>query len=304
MLKTLVMAAVLAASPSLALAEDRVTLGWGRLLSNDLIGDGGDRWRTGSYTVSRVRGSTWTGIEDLGPGDLLEVRVHAAAIAPASLTDPPPADRRYAGLVSLGLNSHFGWQGAEVALGAELAMTGSATGVGGFQKWFHGVADSTAPSGAVLGGQIGNRVHPGLNAEIGRSYAVGDSVAVRPFLEARTGLESLIRVGGDITLGALGRDDLMLRDVTTGQRYRGVEGDREAGFSLILGGDVAGVFASALLPEGGAVTARDTRTRVRAGLHWQGRRSSAFYGVSYLSPEFDQQPEAQLVGALSLSLRF
>ena len=46
---------------SFAAAQDRVTLGWGRLLTNDLLGDGRDRWRTGSYTLSRVRGPAWGG---------------------------------------------------------------------------------------------------------------------------------------------------------------------------------------------------------------------------------------------------
>jgi hypothetical protein len=71
-----------------------------------------------------------------------------------------------------------------------------------------------------------------------------------------------------------------------------------------MGGDLAHVFDSALLPSGGAVTAEKDRYRLRAGLQWQGKRASTFYGVSYLSREFVQQPEGQLVGALSLNLRF
>jgi hypothetical protein len=160
------------------------------------------------------------------------------------------------------------------------------------------------PSSAVLDAQIGNRLHPGLNAEIGRSLALGDAVHLRPFAEARLGVESLVRVGGDITIGRFGQGGLLLRDVTTGQRYRGIEGTRSEGLSLTLGGDLAHVFDSALLPSGGAVTAEKDRYRLRAGLQWQGRRASAFYGVSYLSREFAQQPEGQLVGALSLNLRF
>ncbi|MFZ9200462.1 MAG: DUF2219 domain-containing protein, partial [Paracoccaceae bacterium] len=160
------------------------------------------------------------------------------------------------------------------------------------------------PSATVLDGQIGNRLHPGLNAEIGRSLALGDVMHLRPFAEARLGVESLVRMGGDITIGRFGQDGLLLRDVTTGQRYRGIEGTRFEGMSLTLGGDVAHVFDSALLPSGGTVTAEKDRYRLRAGLHWQGKRASTFYGVSYLSREFVQQPEGQLVGSLSLNLRF
>jgi hypothetical protein len=302
MVKGLLLAAFCALTAGTAQAEDRVTLGWGRIFTNDQIGDGEDRWRTGSYSASRVRGTSWRGLEALAPGDLWELRGHAEVIAPANLTVPNPADRRYAGVMSLGLHSHFGWQGTEVALGGELAMTGPATGIGTFQEWFHGLGGMVPPSPAVLNAQIGNKVYPGLVAEIGRSFGAGQ-VAARPFAEARVGVESLLRVGADITIGQLGRDDLMLRDVTTGQRYRAVEGTRDEGMSLVLGGDLTRVLDTALLPTGG-VAAEDNRYRLRAGVHWQGRKAATYYGVSYLSPEFTGQPEGQLVGAVSLNLRF
>lgn len=303
-MKTLLMAAILVASATLASAEERVTLGWGRTFSNDQIGDGADRWRSGSYSVSRVRGYSWSGYDAAKFGDILELRGHASVIAPESLTAPAPTDRRYAGVLGFGLNTHFGWQGAEVALGAELMMTGPSTGIASFQKQFHELVGYVVPSPAVLNAQIGDKIHPGLNAEIARNFALGGGVQARPYAEARAGLESLVRVGADITFGHLGRDDLMLRDVTTGQRYRGVEGSRREGLSLTIGGDMARVFDSALLPSGGAATLEPDRYRLRAGLHWQGKRASGFYGVTYLSPEFVQQPEGQLVGAMGLNLRF
>jgi len=303
-----VLMAVLAALPVLlgapAVAEERVTLGWGRIFTNDQIGDGKDRWRTGSYTVSRVRGPSWQGHAGHGFGDILELRGHAGVIAPANLTTPAANDRRYAGVLSFGVNTHFGWQGSEVALGAELELTGPRNGIGSFQSWFHDKAGMVPPSAAVLDAQIGSRLHPGLNGEIGRSFALGEGIVARPFAEARLGVESLVRLGGDITIGRFGEGGLMLRDVTTGQRYRGIEGTRTEGFSLTLGGDVAHVLDTALLPSGGTVSAEKDRYRLRAGLHWQGERASTFYGITYLSREFVQQPEGQLVGALSLNLRF
>jgi hypothetical protein len=41
----------------------------------------------------------------------------------------------------------------------------------------------------------------------------------------------------------------MVRDQTTGQRYRGIAGTLRQGVSLTLGGDVAHVFSSIYLPE-------------------------------------------------------
>ena len=111
---------------------------------------------------------------------------------------------------------------AEVALGAELMATGPSTGIGRFQKEFHELVGYVAPSPAVLGNQIGDKIHPGINGEIGKTFALGGLVQARPYIEARAGLESLVRVGGDITIGHLGRDGLMLRDVifTPGGAWR------------------------------------------------------------------------------------
>lgn len=287
-----------------AMAEGRYTLGWGRLFSNDQIGDGRDRWQSGAYSVSRVRGHEWTGSLPSRLGDILEFRGHSAIVAPSSLTTPPAWDRRYAGILSLGLHSHFAWKGNEVALGGDLVFTGPQTGVSGFHRWSHDLMGLTEPSQSLLDNQIGNALHPTLVAELGRTLSFGDTARLRPFAELRAGVETLVRVGGDLTIGPMGADDLLLRDPVTGQRYRAVEGSRDDGFSLTLGADVAQVFNSALLPEGGAATLADSRHRLRAGLHWQGKRTSTFYGVTWLSPEFDQQPQGQLVGSLSLNLRF
>jgi hypothetical protein len=39
-------------------------------------------------------------------------------------------------------------------------------------------------------------------------------------------------------------------------------------------------------------------------VHWQGKKASAFYGLSYLGREFEEQPQGQVVGALNLNLKF
>ena len=41
-----------------AQTPERQFLGWGRLFNNDFLGDGQDRWRTGSYTISVLKGPT------------------------------------------------------------------------------------------------------------------------------------------------------------------------------------------------------------------------------------------------------
>ena len=97
----------LAAGP--AAAEGRAILGWGRLFDNDALGDMKDRWRTGSYVLSVVTGPDWSGRLPDRPGEILEFRLRGEVIAPANLVTPAAGDRRYAGIVSAGVHTHFSW---------------------------------------------------------------------------------------------------------------------------------------------------------------------------------------------------
>lgn len=297
----LAMLAALAAAPE-ARAQDRITLGFGRIFSNDALGDGRDRWRTGSYQVGWVRGPDWTGALPDTAGQIIEYRFRGEIVAPSNLRNPDPADRRYAGILSIGMHTHFDWGGVETRLGFDLVGIGPATGVGSFHRSVHELFSMPSPAGA-LETQLGNAFRPTVSAEFGRSYALG-SGTVRPFVEAQAGVETLVRLGGDVTFGRFGEGGLMLRDVTTGQRVDGIRGAEGTGLTLALGGDVAHVVDSALLPDGGAAQLRDTRTRLRAGLHWQGDLSEVFYGLTWLGREYEGQPDDQLVGSLRVNIRF
>ncbi|MEY4981847.1 MAG: hypothetical protein RIR62_113 [Pseudomonadota bacterium] len=292
---------LMAGTTPAAEAQERVTLGWGRLLTNDIIGDGRDRWRTGSYTLSRVRGVDWTGTLPATPGEILEFRFRGEVISPADLVTPDPADRRYAGALSFGLHTHFATAGLENSVGLDVVVTGPQTRLGNLHRDLHDMLGM--PDVAVLGNQIGNAAHPTLVAETARTLTMGQ-MRLRPFAELQAGAETLVRIGGDLEFGGASRGALMLRDGVTGQRYRAVAGDRAPGFSLSLGGDMAHVFDSAYFPAGGAATLSDSRSRLRAGLHWQGSASEVFYGVTWLGREFEQQDEGQVLGSVSLRLNF
>ncbi|MDT8856800.1 DUF2219 family protein [Paracoccaceae bacterium Fryx2] len=283
-------------------AQDRVTLGLGRIFANDAIGDGRDRWRSGGYALSLMRGPGWDGQLPGRAGEILEFRLRSEVIAPEDLVNPDPDDRRYVGALSLGVHTHFALGAAEVSAGGDLVFTGPQTGIGAFQRNIHNLLGLPKPR--VLGDQIPDQVFPTVSAEIGRSVRLNDRVTLRPFAQAQAGVESLVRVGGDMVVGQFGAGGLMIRDVITGQRVEGIEGADVPGLSFTLGGDVAHVFDSGYLPDGGLATLNDTRTRLRAGVHWQGETSEAFYGVTLLGKEFEEQPDPQLVGSLSLRLRF
>jgi hypothetical protein len=288
--------------PTTGSAEQRVTLGFGRLFVNDLIGDGEDRWRTGSYTVSWVRGPVWDGTLPGRAGTLLEFRFRGEILAPSNLSKSNPNDRRYAGSLSAGLHTHFALGAAEVAAGADLVFTGPQTGLGRFQSNFHDIFGLVEPQ--VLEEQIPNGVHPTVLVEVGRSFRMGETVTLRPFAEAQAGVETFVRVGGDLSIGGQWQGGLLIRDVSTGQRYVGIAGQQPLGVSFSLGGDVARVFDSVYLPSDGVPELSDTRSRLRAGLHWQGDTADVFYGVTWLGKEFEQQTEDQVVGSLRVNLRF
>lgn len=300
---TLIAAVALAtlAPAAPATAQGREGLGWGRFFTNDFLGDGQDRWRTSSYGISRLRGPAWTGRLPDRPGAILEYRLRADIIAPENLTAPAPGDRRYVGLVSAGVHSHFALQGAEAAMGLDMVITGEQTGLSALQRDLHELFDMPPPNAAA--NQLPDRVYPTLVAELGKPYRFGRRLTLRPYAEAQAGAETFARLGGDLTFGGYGTGGLMLRDAVTGQRFLGVADDRSPGLSLTLGGDVAHVFDSEYLPADGPA-AEETRSRLRAGVHWQGRKSSAFYGLTWLGEEFTGQRSGQVVGSVRLNLRF
>lgn len=293
-------AAIALIQPQAALAEGRQALGWGGMLTNDLFYQGRDRWRTGGVTLSYVTGPDWQGALPDAAGQILEYRFYGGALAPASLQVFNPADRRYAGVLSLGLHSHFQSHGADISLGVDAVAVGPQTGISDFHTWLHKAIGMDAPT--IMGTQLGNAVYLTPNAEIGRSFALG-SAQVRPFVQAQAGAETLLRVGADVTLGTLGRGGLMLRDGDSGQRYSAIDGDG-TGTSLVLGGDIARVFDSAFMPAGGAVTASTERHRLRMGVDQRSAHLSAFYGLTWLGPEFDEQAEGQVIGAVNFGLNF
>jgi len=301
MFKVLLAVAVCAFAVS-AKAQDRVTLGHARLLTNDAFGDSKDRWQTGSYAASILRGLSWDGTLPSRPGEILEYRLRAQVLAPADLVAPAPGDRRYAGVLAAGLFTHFAFAQLETSVGVELAATGPQTGIGNLQRAVHNLIGLPEP--LAQGNQIGNAVYPSALAEVGRTLRFGDALALRPFVELQAGVETLARMGGDLVLGGLGRGALMVRDTVTGQRIEGINGADGTGLSFSLGGDVARVFDSAYLPAGGAATLLDTRRRLRLGLNWQGERAEVFYGLTLLGREFDTQPEHQVVGSVRVRLEF
>jgi hypothetical protein len=292
---------LLGLAPELRAEDGRQPLGTLRLFSNDTIADRQDRWRSGGYGVSMVRGEGWDGQLPSRPFAVMEYRLRGEAIAPDNLNNPDPADRLYAGTWWLGAHTHFTWRGLEVTGGADLAVTGEQSGIRRLQGAIH--EQLSMPRMNIGDHQVADGIYLHGTAEIARSLR-WDRGELRPFLELQAGVETMARVGVDVTFGTLGEGGLRLRDPITGQRPEGVVGGGAGGWSLLLGGDVAAVEGSVFLPEDRGYRAEPWRHRLRAGVNYGFGNRNIFYGVTYLSEEFVGQSEGQVVGSLSLGFQF
>lgn len=280
-------------------------LGVTQIFTNDWfgmpVGDRYDRWRTGSYQVSGFWGQdAWDGALPYAPFALMEYRFRGEIIAPDNLAAPAPGDRRYAPALYFGATTHFDYRGLEMAVGADLVLTGDRSGLMEFHDGVHQRFGGSDVDLADFMIESGTYLH--ATAEGGRSFELGDT-QVRPFVEAQAGVETLARIGADIRLGNYDHEALLIRDVTTGQRVIGVPGDNDGGWTFSAGADVAYVSDSILLPANGPAP-EDIRFRLRGGVNHAYGPSNFFYGITYLSEEFEGQDEGQLVGTLSLMLRF
>lgn len=288
-------------STSGGMSKGRVYLGYGRLVVNDDFADLNDRWRTGSVSTSRIWGPEWTGTLPTRAGEILELRIKGEIIAPSNLSGPTAGDRPYATSIGVGGHTHFALSGWDIGAGVDLVMVGPQTGLAGLQASLHEMWNFAGPSPAVLAGQIGNGFHVRGSVTAGRDFTFSGG-RIRPFAEARIGVETLARIGADVTFGPAGQGELLIRDEVTGHRYRVVE-QAEPGISLMVGGDVAYVDDSVYLPRSSGQLVQ-TRTRLRGGVHWQTEKWRGFYGLSWHSKEFKTQPEGQILGALRLDFQF
>lgn len=306
-MRNLIFIFLLLMTATAAFADERGRIGSSRIFNNDWIGDGKDRWRTGSYALSYISGPEWENSLPEGFGDLIEYRIRTEIIAPSNLVGPGNGtDRRYVGAVSFGAHTHFLRGGNEVSLGFDFVATGPQTGMGDFHTWAHnGIGE---PTPGVLASQIGNGLHPTVIAEIGRELWLNGHETgprFRPFIEMQAGVETFVRVGGDFTIGNLGLGDMRVRDVVTGQRTLAVKSKRDGGLSFVVGGDAAYVVSSAYLPSTLGYSVTTPRLRARAGLYYERKETGIFYGLTWLGKEFDAQPTAgQLVGSLALKIKF
>jgi len=289
-------------APAAEAQDGRATLGMTRLFTNDTLGDRDDRWRSGAFGVSAIRGPAWDGQLPAQPFQIMEYRFRGEAITPENTINPAPGDRLYAGTWWLGAHTHFDWQGLDVTAGADIAVTGEQSGIRGLQASVHDLL--SMPRIDLEDYQVDDGVYLHGTLEVARSLR-WSSGEIRPFVELQAGVETLARAGFDLTFGTLGQNALRVRDPNTGQRIAAVpSAEGLGGWSFLMGADTAYVDSSVFLPGNRGFEVEQSRHRARAGVNYGFGYSNIFYGVTWLSEEFVGQREPQTVGSLSIDIRF
>lgn len=279
-----------------AAAQAREAVGVLWMLDNDAIGDGGDRWRSGSVQLGVVLGRNSAGLAAFDLGDFLELRFAAEVISPEEL-DTLENDRPLAGAISFGVHTGARRGPVDLSVGADLTFIGPQTGLDQVLEAIH-----PSLSDDVKDRQIGPTLIPTVSGEMARAVPLGPGV-LRPFAELRAGVETLARVGADIVLGPGLETTLPARDVVTGHPLW-LTGARTRGFTVVVGADIAQVFDSVYLSGNDAPPLERQRLRARAGALYRGDFGGVFYGLTWLGEEFEGQREPQLVGSLSFELQF
>ncbi|NNL19500.1 MAG: DUF2219 family protein [Boseongicola sp.] len=281
-------------------ADARERLGWSVAISNDSIGEFLDRWQSSSVQFGTFLGPEWTGAAPERFGEMLEFRFRTDILTPAALDTPDPSDRRHAGVLAFGVHSYATPGRFEVRGGVDLVVVGPQTGMLDLQQELHKLLGFTVPE--LDDFQIEDTARLDFSGEVARVWDLG-SARLRPFVEAQMGSEDFVRAGFDVTFGALGRGDQMVRSVTTGHRVPVGLGSGE-GFSFVVGADVARVVDSLYLPESLGYELTPLRKRVRVGAHYRADPWDVFYGIAWLGEEFEAQPEGQLVGTFQIAWPF
>jgi hypothetical protein len=282
-------------------AEGRSWIGTARIFNNDFLGDGRDRWRSGSYTYSHLRGrEPYTGVPQEF-GDILEYRFHSEIIS-ASGGSAFPGDRPYVGALSFGILSHFGEDAIRYMHGIDVTAIGPQTGISEYQEGFHNRYGFLQPP--FVNQQLDNAIWLTAHSAAARHIQFSENVSLRPFAAAQYGAENLVRLGFDVRFAGFGHDALLVRDTVTGHLSLATKSEG-TGLSLVAGADIAFVASSNYLPAAQGFQVRQDRARARVGLGYQfSRGRSLFYGATYLSPEFEGQSEGQVLGSLRLNFTF
>ena len=294
------------------------------ILWNDRLGDGKDRYKSGGLTQSwlvpqsRISGEPW--IADQAAA--LEVQIRGLVITPDN-TAAATADRPYAQYLAAGVFLrtfgranpvfHDGALSAENRIGIEIGYQGDPLPLFEIQEALHGIS-GMGPMARTDAGTLDSSVL--VNLEVKRTWrlhvdAERHDVDVAPFAQISAGLrENSARIGADLIHGASLTARTWNHDPAIGALIPGGSKRRDGvNWFAWFGGDVAIVASDALLDggflvDGPATNAERFSARLRAGAMAEFPGFALSYSITWLSPEFEEQDQGQLIGAVQLKLRY
>lgn len=291
------------------------------IIWNDAIGDGKDRYKSGGLTQGwvipdrRITRAPWFD----GHASAFEFQFRGLIVTPENTEFPAADDRPFGEYAAIGGYlrtierpqhvSALRSLSTENRLGLELGLLGNPVPFFEIQDFVHTNSVDNNASNTLDGSFLANiegrrtwRLHQQLN---------DTDLEIAPFVQVSAGMrENSARVGGDVIYGSSLEGRLWNHDLATGALIPGGSMPREGGNILIwLGADVGYVASDALLDGGflsdGPSAAREEITgRLRAGVMFELDEVALAYSMTLLTEEFERQRHSQVVGAVSLKLRF
>lgn len=277
--------------------------GAGWLLTNDVLGDGEDRWETSSTAISAAFLIGTDNVAASRPFQVIELRHTTRLVSPGWLGWTRNLDRPLGAAQGFGVHTHFNTGPLDWTAGADLVLLGEQSGMVDIQDSIHVALDFDRASDFVLDTQIEDQVRLAGKVEIGLPYEVDQHLAIRPFLEFSAGVETYSRVGVDLVLGAFGRSGVLAREEVSGFRYAVTEQEAD-GLSLIAGGDYTYIDSSLFFPDEFEDVMENELTRMRLGVAFNQGRHAIFLGNTWLSEQIKDAPEAQRIGSINYTYKF
>ena len=304
------------------LSENRDIMAEGAIW-NDRIGDGKDRYKTGGMTQSWVFPETLFFDERIIPGRVsaIELQGRGFIATPDNTQSGGSAnDRPFVQYVGVGAY-HRSWSrptrfsdtttgAVETRAGIEIGWQGDPLPLFDIQDALHGDTQVTLNNSNTIDSEFL------LNLEIEGVYRRQTSsrfldLDLAPFIRVSTGMrENSVRAGADIVIGSSLNARTWNHEPAIGALIPGGSKQRAGlNWAIWIGGDAGYVASDAFLDGGftadGPEVERETLTfRLRAGLMLEYDPVAVVYSINWLSPEFERQPEGQLIGAVSLKYRF
>ena len=304
------------------LSENRDIMAEGAIW-NDRIGDGKDRYKTGGMTQSWTFPETLFFDERLIPGRVSAIELQGRgfiATPDNTLAGGNPNDRPFVQYVGVGAY-HRSWSrperysdtttaGLETRAGVEIGWQGDPLPLFDLQDTLHDNTQVTLNNTNTVDSEFL------INLELEGVWRRQTSsrlldLDLAPFIRISTGMrENSVRVGGDIVIGSSLAARTWNHEPAIGALIPGGSKQRQGlNWALWIGGDAGYVASDAFLDggfiaDGPNVDREEVTFRLRAGVMLEYDPVAIVYSINWLSPEFETQPEGQLIGAASLKYRF